>query len=432
MNFKNIMNLMSKFKLSFLILFLAVFSCDKKADDIIEEVSLSPEIVVYEPDLIDENYLFLIENGGTSSYLINKQGDRLWTWDFDDNLGNDVELLENGQLLGIFKDDNRPFTLGGGSGIIKLFETNGSLKWQYTIADDNFLAHHDVEMLPNGNILVMVWERITVDQAQQAGIITNVDIFPEKLIEINPNNDQIVWEWRSWDRLVQDIDTNLPNFGEVSNYPEKIDFNYNTNTSGGDIMHANGIDYDTDKDVIHMSVNFYNEIWVIDHSTSTLQAESNLGGNYNKGGDLIYRYGNPAAYKNTEGNTIFNNNHYPNLLEGNVEGQGNMLIYVNNHGNLTQSIVYELELPEVFKLLPNVNNEPNIVWSFTNSDMYAPKFSGAVRLSNGNTLICEGDYGYWEVTQSGEVVWKYEGNSTSFWRGYSYDKNSPALSNLNL
>jgi len=426
------MNLMSKFKLSFLILFLAVFSCDKKADDIIEEVSLSPEIVVYEPDFIDENYLFLIENGGTSSYLINKQGDRLWTWDFDDNLGNDVELLENGQLLGIFKDDNRPFTLGGGSGIIKLFETNGSLKWQYTIADDNFLAHHDVEMLPNGNILVMVWERITVDQAQQAGIITNVDIFPEKLIEINPNNDQIVWEWRSWDRLVQDIDTNLPNFGEVSNYPEKIDFNYNTNTSGGDIMHANGIDYDTDKDVIHMSVNFYNEIWVIDHSTTTLQAESNLGGNYNKGGDLIYRYGNPAAYKNTEGNTIFNNNHYPNLLEGNVEGQGNMLIYVNNHGNLTQSIVYELELPEVFKLLPNVNNEPNIVWSFTNSDMYAPKFSGAVRLSNGNTLICEGDYGYWEVTQSGEVVWKYEGNSTNFWRGYSYDKNSPALSNLNL
>ncbi|MDA9073717.1 aryl-sulfate sulfotransferase, partial [bacterium] len=169
------MNLMSKFKLSFLILFLAVFSCDKKADDIIEEVSLSPEIVAYEPDFIDENYLFLIENGGTSSYLINKQGDRLWTWDFDDNLGNDVELLENGQLLGIFKDDNRPFTLGGGSGIIKLFETNGSLKWQYTIADDNFLAHHDVEMLPNGNILVIVWERITVDQAQQAGIITNVD-----------------------------------------------------------------------------------------------------------------------------------------------------------------------------------------------------------------------------------------------------------------
>jgi hypothetical protein len=121
----------------------AVISCDKKADDIIEEVSLSPEIVVYEPDFIDQNYLFLIENGGTSSYLINKQGDRLWTWNFDDNLGNDIELLENGQLLGIFKDDNRPFSLGGGSGIIKLFETNGSNK--------NFMNHRflSIDSLPN-------------------------------------------------------------------------------------------------------------------------------------------------------------------------------------------------------------------------------------------------------------------------------------------
>ena len=80
-------------------------------------------------------------------------------------------------------------------------------------------------------------------------------------------------------------------------------------------MHANGIDYDINKDVIHVSVNFYNEIWVIDHSTSTSQAESNSGGNYGKGGDLIYRYGNPSAYKNTEGTTIFNNNHFPNLLD---------------------------------------------------------------------------------------------------------------------
>lgn len=419
-------------KFSFLLILFALISCDKKEDDNIEEVILSPEIVVYKSDFIDENYLFLIENGGTSSYLINKQGEKLFTWNFDDNLGNDVELLENGQLLGIFKDVNRPFTLGGGSGIIKLFEKNGILKWQYTIADDNFLAHHDVEMLPSGNILVMVWERITVEQAQQAGIITNVDIFPEKLIEINPNNNEIIWEWRSWDRLIQDTDATLPDYGVVSNYPEKIDFNYNINTPGGDIMHANGIDYDAEKDVIHMSVNFYNEIWVIDHSTSSEQAKTNSGGNYNKGGDLIYRYGNPLTYKNTEGKTIFNNNHFPNLLEGSVEGKGNMLVYVNNHGNLTQSIVYELELPDTFNLTPNTNNEPTVVWSFTDSDLFASKFSGAVRLPNGNTLICEGDYGYWEVSKSGDVVWKYNGDSTKFWRGYSYGKNSPAINNLDL
>ena len=424
-----ILNLIKK--LPFFIFLLIIVSCDKKNDEIIEEIVLTPEIVIYEQDLIDENYLFLIENGGTSSYLINKKGEKLWTWNFEDNLGNDVELLDNGELLGIFKDVDRPFTIGGGSGIVKLFNNDGSLKWQYKIADDNFLAHHDVEMLPSGNILVMVWERITVEQAQQAGIITNVDVFPEKLIEINPNNNDIVWEWRSWDRLIQDTDPSLPNFGVISNYPEKIDFNYNSNTPGGDIMHANGIDYDINKDVIHVSVNFYNEIWVIDHSTSTSQAESNSGGNYGKGGDLIYRYGNPSAYKNTEGTTIFNNNHFPNLLEGDVQGRGNMLVYVNNYGGLLQSIVYELELPEVFSLSPNVNKEPNIVWSYTNPNMYAPKFSGAIRLQNGNTLICEGDYGYWEVSQSGEVVWKYDGD-TNFWRGYSYNIASPALNNLDF
>jgi hypothetical protein len=424
-----ILNLIKK--LPFFIFLLIIVSCDKKNDEIIEEIVLTPEIVIYEQDLIDENYLFLIENGGTSSYLINKKGEKLWTWNFEDNLGNDVELLDNGELLGIFKDVDRPFTIGGGSGIVKLFNNDGSLKWQYKIADDNFLAHHDVEMLPSGNILVMVWERITVEQAQQAGIITNVDVFPEKLIEINPNNNDIVWEWRSWDRLIQDTDPSLPNFGVISNYPEKIDFNYNSNTPGGDIMHANGIDYDINKDVIHVSVNFYNEIWVIDHSTSTSQAESNSGGNYGKGGDLIYRYGNPSAYKNTEGTTIFNNNHFPNLLEGDVQGRGNMLVYVNNYGDLLQSIVYELELPEVFSLSPNVNNEPNIVWSYTNPNMYAPKFSGEIRLQNGNTLICEGDYGYWEVSQSGEVVWKYDGD-TNFWRGYSYDIASQALNNLDF
>ena len=37
-------------------------------------------------------------------------------------------------------------------------------------------------------------------------------------------------------------------------------------------MHANGIDYDSDKDIIYVSVNAYSEIWVIDHSTTITEA----------------------------------------------------------------------------------------------------------------------------------------------------------------
>ena len=60
-----ILNLIKK--LPFFIFLLIIVSCDKKNDEIIEEIVLTPEIVIYEQDLIDENYLFLIENGGTSS-----------------------------------------------------------------------------------------------------------------------------------------------------------------------------------------------------------------------------------------------------------------------------------------------------------------------------------------------------------------------------
>lgn len=67
-----------------------------------------------------------------------------------------------------------------------------------------------------------------------------------------------------------------------------------------------------------------------------------------------------------------------------------MLIFTNG-GNLEQSTVYELDLPEALNTasIPELVN-PDILWSFTDAELYSPKVSGAVRLPNGNTLITEG------------------------------------------
>lgn len=97
-----------------------------------------------------------------------------------------------------------------------------------------------------------------------------------------------------------------------------------------------------------------------------------------------------------------------------------------------QSIIYELKLPTDLTLTPNQNNEPQIVWEFTNKELYSPLVSGAVRLPNGNTLITEGVFGFWEVNEDKEIVWQFDGNSGLYWRGYHYDKNHPAIINLNL
>lgn len=414
-----------------LLLTLLVISCKNDDDNSIDELVISEKVEVYNSDGFEDSYVLAVENGGTKSYLLNKEGFKVHEWDFDTNLGNDLELMNDGKLVGMFKVTDPDISFGGFGGMIRIINPDNSTQWEYNFASENYLAHHDVELLPNGNVLFIAWEKINQIQAQQQGIDTQVNIYPEMLIEVNPNTNEIVWQWRSFDHIIQDRFPQTPNYGSVSENPQLIDFNYNL-MDNGDIMHANGIDYDEEKDVIYLSVNFYHEIWVIDHSTTTAEAATDSGGNYNKGGNLLYRFGNPEAYGNTSGQRLFYNNHFPNLLENNEPGEGNLLVYMNGN-DVNQSVIYELDIPDNFSLQANMNNEPVIVWSFTDTDLYFGRISGAVRLQNGNTLITEGDYGFWEVTTDGQIVWKYNGSvDSNFWRSYGYLKNSSAVESLGL
>ena len=265
---------------------------------------------------------------------------------------------------------------------------------------------HDFEVLPNGNVLVLVWERIGTEEAKAAGVSLDVDVYPEKIIEIDPTTNTEVWQWRSWEHLVQDQFPEAANYGSIASNYTKIDVNY-VNKDNGDIMHANALAYDAQRDLIYMSVNFYSEVWVIDHNTTTTTAQGVAG-------DLLYRFGNPGSYAG-EGDRLFDNNHHPNFVKSTF-GLGNMLVY-SNGTSTQQSVVYELALPNSFSA-SNGFVLPEVVWSYSHPDLYFNLISGAVRLPNGNTLICAGDYGYWEVTPEKEIVWKYDGGGQRFWRGY--------------
>lgn len=428
-----------KYKAILVLCCLVMFnSCNNDDNSVIdpnpepEPVSLTDNIVLYNADLLENGLVLAVENGSTKSYLLDKTGKRVHEWNFNTKLGNDFEMLPDGRAIGMFKVDSPSFSFGGFGGSIRIINPDSSIEWQYDYVSDNYIAHHDVEILPNGNVLFLVWEKISPMIAQNNGVNFNSNIYPEKLIEVDPETNTIVWEWKSWDHIIQDFDNNLPNYGIVKDNPQLININYSL-PEDGDIMHANGIDYDASNDLIYMSVNYFSEVWVIDHSTSTSEAAGHSGGNFNKGGDLIYRFGNPEAYNNTAGTRIFYNNHFPNLLENNEPGTGNILIFVNKGQNIDQSTVYELKLPSFLNLVPDTNNEPEVVWSFTDANLFNPKISSAVRLLNGNTLICEGDYGFWEVTSNGEVVWKYDGSDGSaLWRAYGYTFDSPEVKSLGL
>ena len=429
-----------KIKFYSIILILGLYNCNNEARDapfIPPVVELTENIEVYNPDLISNDYILAVENSSTTSYLLNKEGNKIYTWNFSDTSGNDIELLPDGSIIGLFKDNNPTIDFGGFGGTAKIIDNNNNTIWEYTVSNNNSIAHHDVEILPNGNVLMIIWERVLNQIAIENGVDFENDIFVEKIIEINRASNTIVWEWNSWNHIIQDKFENLPNYGNINNNPNKININYSVENppggnffASGDIMHANGLDYDENNDLIYLSVNYYDEVWVIDHSTTTNEAASSQGGNFNKGGDLVYRFGNPNTY-NSLGDKIFDKQHFPNLLENGVIGEGNILIYANGVSN-QQSYIYELQMPTSLQLLSNSNNEPDIVWSFTDEDLFANKLCGAVRLSNGNTLITESDYGLWEVTNEGEIVWKYKKDEEAsfIWRSYHYEPDSDAISNL--
>ncbi len=377
--------------------------------------------------LVDDNYILINNAGSNRVYLINKQGETLYEWPLNSNIGNDVVWLPDQRLLGSLESETPKITFGGQGGKLQFTDKDGNVLWNFDYSSEEAETHHDVELLPNGNVITLVWEKRAADVAENAGSNLEIDVYPEAVIEVNPETNEIVWEWHAWDHLIQDHDDTKENYGVVGDHPELIDLNY-VPQEDGDIMHANALTYDAVNDLIYISINFYHEVWVIDHSTTVEEAAGHTGGNFNKGGDLIYRFGNPEAYRNTSGTRLFYNNHYPNLLQG--DDLGKMLIFSNGNG-LDQSTVYELRLPDPFILLPDTDNEPEVTWSFTHADLYSPKVSGAVQLPNGNVLITEGDFGLWEVTREGEVVWKYAAPGF-YWRGYHYNKEAPEIMALGL
>lgn len=406
---------------------------EKEEPKVEEEPNPDPEaskpgtVEFLNESLTYDGYILVNDAAADRVYLMDKEATIIFEWEFSSELGNDVLLLPTGKLLAVLKAPERAITFGGHAGRLQFINKDNSVEWSFDYSSEDYIIHHDAELLPNGNILAIVWERKTMEEAVEAGSNMAIDVFPEAIIEVNPMTSEIVWEWHAWDHIIQDFDDTKQNFGVVAESPQLINVNY-VSDEDGDIMHANGLSYDENKDVIYLSVNFFSEVWVIDHSTTTAEASTHSGGNFEKGGDLLYRFGNPNAYNSTAADPLFRNNHYPNLLTG--EDEGKMLIFTNG-AELKQSIAYELQLPEVFSIDSNSDNEPPVIWSFMDSELYAPKVSGVVKLPNGNRMITEGDFGIWEVTEAGEVVWKFSGEGF-FWRAYHYAKDSPAILALGL
>ena len=159
--------------------------------------------------------------------------------------------------------------------------------------------------MPNGNILVLCWEYKSSIDAIMAGrdpsALADNELWPTYIMEVQPqgnNGINIVWEWYLWDHLVQDFDPSKPNYGVVANQAELLDINFYSGNGKKDWLHCNSIDFNAQTDEIVISSRTLSEFYIIDHSTTTVEAASHSGGNSGKGGDFLYRWGNPQGYDN--------------------------------------------------------------------------------------------------------------------------------------
>ena len=378
----------------------------------------------------------------TMTYLINNDGRKIHEWSASTYApGQSVYLLENGDLLRTCMVQGGLGSGGGEGGRIEEYDWDDNLLWQFDYSTNDYTQHHDIKKLPNGNIIMLVVEKKLWAQVIAAGFNPNNFqpeiqqkgyMLPDCIIEVQPTypvGGTIVWEWHVWDHLIQDFDASKSNYGIVNAHPELIDTDGDHRNLPLFWNHMNCIDYRPEFDEIALSVRGNSEVWIIDHSTTTAQSAGHTGGIHGKGGDLLYRWGNPLTYgAGTIANQQYFEQHDAEWIKPGCPGAGDILCF-NNGVNRNYSSIDEITPPVDangnYSYVPGAAYGPvNLAWTYVANppqSLFAHDISGAQRQPNGNTLITNGPLGkFQEVTTAGAIVWEYINpvdNTGPLWQG---------------
>ena len=316
---------------------------------------------------------------------------------------------------------------GAAGGKIEKIDWNGNVIWSYTLSTTTETQNHDVCPLPNGNILVAVWENMTVAQATAAGrnpAALGASLWSSKIIEIQPSGTSgatIVWQWDLWDHLIQEFDNTKSNFGVVADHPELLNLNFTGSGSSTavDWIHLNAVTYNADLDQIMFSAHNLSEIYIIDHNTTTAEAASHGGGAHGKGGDFLYRWGNPQSYnRGTIADRKLYLQHNPTWIPNGFKDAGKIMIFNNGNGrpggnaSSVDIIVPTIDSVGNYAIVTGMAYEPaTLDWTYMNptpTSFYAQSMGSAQRLSNGNTLIDAATTGdFFEIDSLKNIVWEY-------------------------
>jgi hypothetical protein len=363
-----------------------------------------------------EGYTLYKTNSSSTIRLLDMDGDTAHSWSGNDG-GYCAYLLENGNVIQPARANGTSMNGAAMSGMFEILDWDGNQVWEFEYHGNDYLPHHDIAPMPNGNFLAIAWEIKSGTESYNSGRSSSTTMWPDYLVEIEPTGTtggNIVWEWHFWDHLIQDIDSSRDNYGVVEDHPELFDINVGSvgggPGGGADWLHINGVDYNAELDQIVISSHYMDEIYVIDHSTTTAEAAGHTGGNSGMGGDILYRWGNADNYGAND-SYQFNVVHCASWIDEDCPGAGNIMAFDNSDDD-HQSKVVEIVPPREgtynYSWTQGQSFAPDQpFWMYSNGNtFYSNHLGGLQRLPNGNTLISESTSGYmFEVTQDGTIVW---------------------------
>lgn len=365
-------------------------------------------VISFDARIAYEGYTLYSPLQGTDSYLLNNCGQVINKWPSTYTPGV-AAYLDSGANLwrsGVNREDN-DFQHPGTGGYLQNIAWNGDIIWEGKVAG----AHHDFEVMPNGNLLIVAWEILdsTFLRMNGYGGDLSTDFWAEAIYEIEPSGTEdysVVWEWHTMDHLVQSIDASALNY-TLERSPRRIDINFRTDDDS-DWQHINAIDYNSEKDQIIVSLRNFNELWILDHSTTSAEAKTSEGGRYGHGGDLLFRWGNDKTFL-TDGETYLDGQHDTRFFDESItifnngleSGQSRPMIIIPT---LNQDGDYLLE--ESFSAII----DSSFYWMREDLEIDSPILSSFEILPNGNALVCSGDQTrMYETDKERNVAWHYRG-----------------------
>lgn len=395
-----------------------------------------------------EELILYTQSFEKQTYLLNKCGEIINIWNHENRSGLSGRFLDDGNLIRAEFVPNSCCTQASAGGLLQIVDWRNNTIWDHLVANETETQHHDFTVLPNGNIMYLGWEVLDTSEQQKLGI-TDIEssLWSEFIREVKPINSEeyeLVWEWRLKHHLIQD------QFPDRSNYTTsiksnlgKIDVNYIGPSSYNNRhrWHVNSLEYNSKRDEVIVNSRESGEIWVIDHSTSIEEARSNFGGVHNKGGQLLFRWGNPAAYgRGRDDSFELFGAHGLAWLESDTSYQDYILFFNNGAGRpsgnystvevikpqLSAEGLYELGADSTYFL-----EDHQIIYGDDQSlnPLQSMFLSNAEKLETG-FLINEGSNGrVFEINREKEIVWELVVNSgqRDIFKAHSYPLTFPGF-----